>query len=108
MKNIIITSLVIMLSITLAFAQTDSLKSQQNSYLSKQLNITDALATQVEGIMAAYKTNAGKLAENKKLDPTEMRAKIDALIEEKNSKLKKILTEEQLNKFLPTSEKKKD
>ena len=72
------------------------------------MNITDALATQVESIMVDYKTNAGKVMESKKLDPTQMRAKMDALIEEKNLKLKKILTSEQLNTLLPTTEQKKD
>ncbi|MFC5283645.1 hypothetical protein [Pedobacter alpinus] len=108
MKKIIILSMAIVFIATFAQAQTDSLKNKQNSYLSKQLNITDSLAKQVESIMATYKTDAGKLMDSKKLDPTEMRAKMDALIVEKNLKLKKILTAEQLNKLLPTTEKKKD
>ena len=57
--------------------------------------------------MADYKTNASKVAESKKLGPQEMRTKIDVLIEEKNNKLKKLLTQEQLNRLLPTTEIKK-
>lgn len=86
----------------------ESLKSKQSTYLSKQINITDSLAAQVENIMATYKASASKVMESKKLNPEEMRIKIDALIEEKNVKLKKNLTEEQLDKLLPTTEKKKD
>ena len=72
-------------------AQTESPSTIQKTYLSKQLNITDSLSKKVESIMAIYKADAGKVAESKKLSPQEMRAKIDALMEEKNSKLKSCL-----------------
>lgn len=107
MKKLIISTLTIILISTFVQAQTDSLKYKPTSYLGKQLNITDSLATQVETILADYKPNANKVAENKKLNAANMRIKIDALIADKNTKLKKILTEEQLFKLLPTTEKKK-
>ncbi len=94
-----------MLSASFAHAQTESPITTQKTYLSKQLNITDSLSTKVESIMATYKADAGKVMESKKLNPQEMRLKIDALIEDKNTKLKKILTEEQPDKLLPTTEK---
>lgn len=108
MRKIIILMLALVLTCFFAQAQTDSLKNKQTSYLSKQLNITNALAIEVESIMASYKTSANKIIDNKKLDPEEIRTKIDILIEEKNIKLKKILTQEQLDKLLPTTEKRKD
>ncbi len=108
MKKTIIPTLALMLIGIFAQAQTESKELKQTLYLSKQLNITDSLTTQVETIMANYKTNAAKVMENKKFTPEEMRTKIEALIEDKNNKLKKILSEDQLQKFLPTSEKKKE
>ncbi|WP_017256995.1 hypothetical protein [Pedobacter arcticus] len=107
MKKILITTLTIMLTGLFAKAQTEGPKQSQKLELSKQLNITNAVAIQVEAIMADYKTNASKVAESKKLAPQEMRTKIDVLIEEKNNKLKKLLTQEQLNKLLPTTERTK-
>ncbi len=105
MKKTLTFTFAILLTGLLAQAQTESPNTTQKTYLSKQLNITDSLSTEVESIMATYKADAGKVAESKKLSPQEMRAKIDVLIDEKNAKLKKILTDEQLDKLLPTTEK---
>lgn len=108
MKAITLFTLAILLTCSFAQAQINSLNNKPTTYLGKQLNITDSIAKQVETILADYKTNANKVTDNKKLNAAEMRTKIDALIEDKNIKLKKILTEEQLFKFLPTTEKKKN
>ncbi len=105
MKKTLLPTVAILLGVSLAQAQTESSSTTQKTYLSKQLNITDSLSTNVESIMATYKADTGKVMESKKLNPQEMRLKIDALIEEKNVKLKKILNEEQLDKLLPTSKK---
>lgn len=106
MKKFTTTVFAVMLTATFAPAQT--IKNDQIKYLSKQINVSDSLASIVESIMATYKVSVSKIMESKNLNPDEMRIKIDALIEERKFKLKKILTEEQLDKLLPTTEKKKD
>lgn len=56
--------------------------------------------------MDDYKAAANLLVNDKNLTQEELRTKFNILIDEKNSKLEKILTEPQLQKMIPSSERK--
>jgi hypothetical protein len=88
--------------------QTDSLKEARTSWLSKELAVTKAKALQVASILDQYKENAKIAIDDKSLTPETLRAKLDQLIDEKNTKLKQLLTAEQSNKIIPTTERKRN
>ena len=85
--------------------QADSLKQAKIKYISKDLSVTDSKAEEVVLIMDQYKADAKKLINDKNLTEDARRMKFDGLIDEKNSKLKKVLTEQQLEKMVPTTER---
>ena len=88
--------------------QADSLKQVRVNWLSKELSITQEKAQQVASIMDQYKENAKIAIDDKSLTQETLRAKMDLLIDEKNTKLKKILTEEQSSKIIPTTERRRN
>lgn len=107
MKKIIYPLLVISITLLTVQAysqQTDSLKKTQVNYLSKELAVPEATAAKVAAIMNTYKENAKKVID-KKLGTLEAQAQLNQLIEEKNKQLALLLTEQQLNKIVPTSER---
>ena len=85
--------------------QADSLKQVHINYLSKTLSVSQSKAQQVVSILDQYKQEAKAAVNNKSLKDDERKVKLDQLIDEKNSKLKKILTEQQLQKIVPSTEK---
>lgn len=88
--------------------EPDSLKQAHVKYLTKELSVTDAKARQVAAIMDDYKTKAKILEADTRLNQDKLRIKFDALIADKNTKLEKLLTEEQLQKIVPISERTKN
>lgn len=87
--------------------QPDSLKKAQVKYLSKDLSLSESSATQVVTIMDTYKESAKKVISNKALTPADKKVRLDKLIDEKNKQLSTLLTEQQFNKVVPTSERAK-
>lgn len=89
--------------------KADSLKQEAYvAHISKTLSVSESKAKQVAAIMADYKANAHKAVDDKSLSPLALRAKLDTLIAEKNSRLEKILTEQQLQKIIPTTERRQN
>jgi hypothetical protein len=88
--------------------QTDSLKQVRVNWLSKELSITKEKAQQISLIMDQYKASANLAINDKSLNEETLRTKINQLIDEKNTKLKQLLTEEQSNKLIPTTERKRN
>lgn len=103
----VFTILTILLSNNVYSQHTDSLKQAKIKYISKDLSVTDKKAEAVVLIMDQYKADAKKLIGDKALTESVRRVKFKALIDEKNSKLEKILTEEQLQKIVSTTERNK-
>lgn len=104
-----------LLLIALAFSganvyaqQVDSLKQSQIRYIKQELEITDKNAQEVLSIMDQYKESAKQLINDKGLTEEGKRIKFAQLIDNKNAKLKKILTEQQLEKMVPASERHND
>ena len=85
--------------------QADSLKQAHINYLSKSLSVSQSKAQQVVSILGEYKDNAKKVISNKNLTQDALRVKLNRLIDDKNSSLEKILTEQQLQKIVPSTEK---
>lgn len=56
--------------------------------------------------MDDYKTAANLLVNDNAITQPQLNEKFDVLIDEKNSKLEKILTEPQLQKMIPNTERK--
>lgn len=88
--------------------QADSLKKTHAKHLSKDLSISESVANQVVEIMDNYKQNIKKAINDKTLKPEELQAKISLLMDEKNTRLSLILNELQLQKIVPTTERRKD
>ena len=98
---------IVLLASTAYGQKTDSLKTQQQAkYLAKELATTEKTAQQVALIMDDYKTAANLLVNDKTITQQQLKEKFDILIDEKNSKLEKILTEPQLQKMIPNTERK--
>ena len=55
--------------------------------------------------MDEYKSAAKKIIDDSSLNEGTKKIKFDALIDDKNKKLGQILTEQQLNKIIPTTER---
>ena len=111
MKKAILLPTIIFCSVLLANTaygqKTDSVKTQEyTKYLAKELASTEKTAQQVATIMDDYKAAANILVNDKTVTQEELRTKFTVLIDEKNSKLEKILTEPQLQKMIPSSERK--
>ena len=88
--------------------QADSLKQAYIKHISKSLTVPEGIAQQVVLILDQYKGKAKASINDKTLTGDSLRVKLDQLIDEKNSSLEKILTEEQLKKIIPTTERRKD
>ncbi|WP_276359155.1 hypothetical protein [Daejeonella sp. H1SJ63] len=88
--------------------QADSLKQAHIKYISKSLAVPEGIAQQVAFILDQYKEKAKASINDKSLTGDSLRVKLDQLIDDKNSKLKKILTEQQLQKIVPTTERRKN
>ncbi|UKJ06176.1 hypothetical protein [Solitalea lacus] len=107
MKKILPTIPVLILFLNVGYAkaqqQPDSLKTIQSNYYAQQFGLNNAAALKTFQIINLYKESV-KILLSKGLSEVELRAKIDLLIDEKNEKLKKILTTEQLEKIVPKTE----
>jgi hypothetical protein len=108
MKKLSSTLLIISATLlgNLAYCQkADSGNQAQIEYISKKLSIPDEKAGQVVLILDQYKTKAKNTINDKALSEAERRAKLDLLIAEKNISLTKLLTPQQLQKIIPSTEK---
>ncbi len=85
--------------------QPDSLKQVKINSLRKDLSIDKSNAEKVIQVMDEYKLSAKAVIENNVLSETEKRDKLNLLIDDKNANLKKLLNEKQLEKVIPTTEK---
>jgi hypothetical protein len=111
MKKIFLVPVIIICNVffaNTAFGQkNDSLKTvQQTEYIAKELTINKVTAQQVATIMDDYKTAANLLVNDKTITQQQLKEKFETLIDQKNIKLEKILTELQLQKIIPPSERK--
>jgi len=88
--------------------QQDSLKQKKINYLTKVLSTDQQTAKQVASIMDSYKEDVKKVVSDATLSPETRRIKIDELITEKNKKLGRMLSTSQLEKIIPTTERKKN
>jgi formyltetrahydrofolate hydrolase len=84
--------------------EPDSTKQAHVKFFTRELGVTGDKAELIVNIMADYKKNAKVLVANTTLSDDAKKAKIAELVTEKNSKLQKVLTKEQLQKLIPNSE----
>jgi len=94
MRKISLTVLVITASLfsTQAYSQkADSLKQEKIKYISKDLSLPEGKAAEVVLILDQYKDAAKKVINDKSLGEDARRAKLETLIDDKNSKLSKII-----------------
>lgn len=105
MKQITIIALAGFLITGVAFAQeADSLNKIKIEHYSKMLGVTEKKSKDIVLIMDQYKESAKQIINNAALSQDEKKIKFTLLIDDKNSKLKKILTASQLEKVIPPSE----
>lgn len=107
MKNI--TAFAIFLSTCFlgikSYAQAvDTVNSQHVAYLQSQLKTNTATSRTVAKIIEAYKSNASQVAAYPSIREAQKRGRIDLLINQKNTALKKLLSDAQLRTILPSSE----
>jgi len=97
------------LSFSSSYAQQqDSLKQKQIRFFSKVLNTKQDTAVQVSTIINSYKESLKKVIADATLSEDTRRVKINGLIEEKNKKLGLILSPSQLEKIIPSTERKRN
>jgi hypothetical protein len=111
MKKLSCTLLIISATLlgNLAYCQkADSEKQAQIEYIAKDLSISNEKAGQVVLILDQYKAKAKSIINDKALPEAERRVKFDLAIDEKNISLTKLLTLQQLQKIIPSTEKRKD
>ena len=77
----------------------------QRIYYSKNLLIDSAKAEQVLAIQESYKKAVSTIVADSSLSETGRRAKIQSIIVDKNKKLRGLLTREQQQKLIPTTER---
>jgi hypothetical protein len=95
----------IVLSIKIGFAQTnDSLHKVQISVIKNKLIISEKTAKSVTTVMDDYKSKVNAVLSKASGTEANKRSAIDSLITIKNNKLRSLLTDEQLKKFVPSSE----
>lgn len=85
--------------------QADSLKLAHIDYLGKTLSVSQSKAKAVFSILDDYKVSAMKVISDASLTENTRREKLNQLIDDRNSKLKKELTEQQLQKIVPSHER---
>ncbi|MES2063581.1 MAG: hypothetical protein V4456_16760 [Bacteroidota bacterium] len=88
--------------------QADSTRRRSISYLSRYLKTDTATARQVNDIQESYKRSARLVIANATLNEQQRRAAIDALIDEKNRKLEKLLPPLKRGKVIPTTERRRN
>lgn len=104
--KIAIIGVVLSLSVSVSYGQqSDSTEKQARTYMSRRLKIDTLAAGQVVSIQEAYKTAVRKVIANGSLSDDQKRAEIISLADEKNKKLRKFLTAEQLLDIVPTTER---
>jgi len=103
---LLVSILIANIFINQAYCQdSDSVKQAKVKYISKDLAINETQAEKVVTIMDGYKLKAKAVLEDKNLKDSEKRLKLDLLIDKKNADLKVLLNEQQLQRFVPTTEK---
>ena len=90
-----------------SFGQQPDNKSTKTKLIESKLGIDTARAAQVFAIQTGYKSALKAVLSNSSLSETDKRAKIDKLIADKNNQLESILTPEQADRFIPTTERKR-
>ena len=85
-------------------AKTDSAAVARTKYVSKQLGVDNAKASDVNTTLDGYKNQVKQVMADNSLTDAQKRAKIDGLIDKKNTKLKTILTAKQAQQIIPLSE----
>ena len=94
------------LTSNLAYSQTTTGEKQALiQYISKDLSISEIKAEQVVTILSQYKTKAKDIVNNQAYSEAERKTKLDLIIDEKNNGLTKLLTPQQLEKVIPSTER---
>jgi hypothetical protein len=98
--------IIVMMSAIRSYGQhTDSLKVNTTTYLSQYLKADTSVAKKVIQIQEEYKKAVKQIVNNSTLTEQQKRSFIDGLIDQKNSKLEKLLTLRQRDMIVPTSER---
>jgi len=82
----------------------DTVNSQHAAHLHARLKTDPATTRAVAKIIEAYKSNARQVAADSSIPEAQKRARIGLLINQKNTALKKLLSNAQLRTILPSSE----
>ncbi|TKC60289.1 hypothetical protein FBD94_15400 [Pedobacter hiemivivus] len=80
-------------------------QKQQRNYYRKTLQLDSLKAQQVAEIQDSYKAALKLVVSDTGLNIVAKRARISTLIDSKNLKLQKVLSPEQLDKVIPTTER---
>ena len=118
MKRFLTILALITLTVTVSYSQQrpDSLRKAQQrnpendkqkmqAFYKRSLKVDSAKAEQVSKIMESYKAGMNALQADPSLTYEARRTRIKALMEEKNKKLKAILTPEQQVRIIPGTER---
>ncbi len=95
-----------MVAICPVYAQEiDTVKLHRTELLKSRLDVSLAIAERIDSVMIQYKKEMKKVIAELNLDEKTRRARIDQLIDVKNRMLSTFLTQNQLRKVVPTTER---
>jgi type IV secretory pathway VirB4 component len=102
----LIFTLFLSIAVSSLLAQdSDALKKEKINYLTKQLEVSESKAKIISEIMDDYKASVNKVINDNTLTSLQVSARIEELQDKKNKQLSPLLTEEQLLKIVPTTER---
>ena len=85
--------------------QTDSTRRKSIAYLGQYLKTDTGTARRVSDAQESYKKGARQVMDNRALTEQQKRTAIDGLIDEKNRKLEQLLSPQQRDMIIPTTER---
>ncbi|RKR84181.1 hypothetical protein BDD43_4408 [Mucilaginibacter gracilis] len=114
MKKIFtILSLILLISVRGYSQQIDTTKHKESDhhrmtrFISQRLNLDSVKAAQIVAIQDSYKAGMKQVISNGSLTETQKHRAIDSLVIKKNNSLSAILTPEQQEKIIPSTERQK-
>ncbi|RKR84507.1 hypothetical protein BDD43_4746 [Mucilaginibacter gracilis] len=114
MKKIFtILSLILLISVRGYSQQRDTTKHKESEhhrmtrFIRQRLNVDSVKAAQIAAIQDSYKAGMKQVINNGSLNETQKHRAIDSLVIKKNNSLSAILTLEQQEKIIPSTERQK-
>ena len=114
MKKLILTTVLIVASVTIATAQQRQTRSieerakMQDEFMEKQVGLTDDQRVTIQAINLEFAKQLDEERQKNRGDRDAMRAKMREIDAARDAKYKEVLTEDQFNKYLEEKTKREN